>query len=596
MTQRVYREGASSTSDDAIIRTQSQWDLGERSIQDFSLSASVGQDLRDCLDAVLTPYRTTANSLFSRIDTAMGSQRPAFWALVLFPHELPLANHLIKTRLSADLIKGVTYSVQKSNTSKAIHLGLGGVLLYDPSIAISSDRTDKLMEVVRGAVNNLAYDRRWCVLAEPPDAVWIAAHAPQYSRASGVDWFGYHYQEPVVWDADLGLETLSFVYNEAMNVDSTWSMTKERSFTWWPHHFRQIITSSPGLVDNDTTIFRIQAVSDFVVDAKASSHDVLTVLTALAPQLSGSSAAIYDTRDGSIQLCTTCNIHEGNADWLKRDFSTFAALQIADAEALADTFATAVRGRADISAHPVNGLRLSPDETLAIRDVILRTPSGMVNNWCIPPVIIAGKDLLEDSGMKTQWESQGFSALLPFTKDLSSILTVSCTPHLDLGEGCWIKITLPTPLSRAEALSMMNEMNLKEYHGASNTSLSGSWTTYCDDNNDYAFMRFLVFLPNRLYNQGKLENYLLYMIMRSRWAGVTFGQLLCDIRHPRKGYPPQPMLRVKDIKQISERCGVPLLPPDHPIYTQEGPWIEGRLSDAYARRKGILASPHDPRK
>jgi hypothetical protein len=526
----------------------------------------------------------------------MGSQRSAFWALVLFPRELPLANYLIKTRLNADLIKGVTYIVQRFQPTKAIYPGLGGILLYDPSLAAPTSSSDRLMEVVKDAVNNLAHDHRWCVLIEPPDAAWIAAHSQQYMKASGIDWNGYHYQEPIAGDTDPGLETLSFIFNEAMNVDATWSMTNERSFIWWPHHLKQIISSSRGFVDRGTTLYRVQAISDFVVDAKSSPSEILIALTSLVPRLSGSSAAIYDERDSSIKLCTTSNIHEGNVDWMKRDFATFAALQIADAERFAEAFAIEVNGRPEISAHPVNGIRLSPDETLAIHDIILRTPSGMVNNWCIPPVMIAGKDLLEDSGIKTQWEPRGFSALLPFTEDHSSILAVSCLPHPDLGEGCWLQITLPSPIPRNDALIMMNMMNIKDFYTASNTAIYGGWTIHSDAHNDDAFLRFFIFLPNQIYIQGKLENYLLYMIMQSRWAGETFEQLLRYIHSFRRESPPRPILRVKDIKRISEACGVPLLPPNHPIYTQEGAWIEGHLNNDYACRKSIITLRQDPSK
>ncbi len=215
----------------------------------------------------------------------------------------------------------------------------------------------------------------------------------------------------------------------------------------------------------------------------------------------------------------------------------------------------------------------------------------------MPPVLLSAIKQLELLNLTVSWEKFGFSSILPFSDGQLAMLEVACTHHPELGEGCWITLTLPMKGMRVKVLRLANILNIEEYRGASGASLIGGWTaksvTKESDLSQPYFQSFLLVL---LYGQGKLEYYVLNMVARARWIEHSRVEIARLLALPMQMPPRRPMLSVADIEQIAKEAGVRMLDPNDPIIKADGAWVEGTLDLSFALSKGILSKPGDKAK
>jgi hypothetical protein len=526
MNHPTETEEKPSSYSDHRTETLRTWDLGQKSTEAFSISAVAPIDLKNKLDHILKPYRTGAEEFLSILDQALWEESGRFWAIILFERELPKSGHfmkildqsehLIMNRNNSEHIKGFRYLQRCGTEDTAYFPCLGGLVLQEKFD--SEEPGDRFLHLIWRVIKPLDPHRRWCVLASASDEAWIADHALRYEMKTGDDWNGMYYQPKIVWDGSPGLEALAYLYGSSLNVDDAWSMKGLKKFAWWHHEHRQTIWVAKEVQDDDITLYEVNVTTDFIRGSSASVESILEAMVELAPRLSGSSTPVYDPKDKSVHLCTSCWVHEGNVDWLKRDLGIFAALQITDAVLLADSFSKEVRGFPDRSRHPVQGTRIKPDRKLKAYDVVLEPTSGFINNWCIPPVLLGAIDLFDRSGYPVSWHRTGVSALLGFDGERTTCLEVSCTSHHELGLGCWINLELPIIGRLARTAGLANWLNFNELQGSVLSGLMGGWTAESTTEANLARLKYKMFLPNFLYGQGKLENYILYMLRRSQWV------------------------------------------------------------------------------
>lgn len=597
MDSRLYQDAGRPQNSEGLDGPVGIWDLGLCNHTDFSLLQASTHRLRKVVDSILQPYHRNARDLFATIDEELGTTAKEFWTLVLFEHELPLAAHFTQQRKNKDLMKGVAFVLKQGPEDKYYFPCLGGVLLLDKLVAEADNGSDPLMYCIWEAVRNLPSHHRWCIIADSPSETWIEAHSPSYELSKGQSWYGYYYDEPFEWHDDAGLEVVAYAYEDSFNFDEQWTMANERGFIWWPHDFAYRISSQREVLIDGKKSYHVQSASNLVVEGKVSQEEALKAIAALIPELSGTSIPVYDPADGSIQLASTCWVKDANVDWLMRDFGAIAALMIADAERLVEVFAASVRGRPDRSRHPVQGTRIVPDQRLNAREQVFRDTLRFINNWFMPPVLLSAIKQLELLNLTVSWEKFGFSSILPFSDGQLAVLAVACTHHPELGEGCWITLTLPMKGMRVKVLRLANILNIEEYRGASGASLIGGWTAKSvTKESDLSQPYFQSFLPNILYGQGKLEYYVLNMVARARWIEHSRVEIARLLALPMQMPPRRPMLSVADIEQIAKEAGVRMLDPNDPIIKADGAWVEGTLDLSFALSKGILSKPGDKAK
>ena len=344
MTHEMGREGCSSAMGYHENRAIDVWNLGPRCPAAFSLRDGVPSDLLRRINDILLPYRRTGEDLLRLIDQDLIRQNLQFWTLVLFDRELPLADHFKRERRDASLYKGLMYVQKRERREIDYFPGLGGVLLCDKEVALPVNPDDQLMNRIWESVKSLDPSNCWCVIVTTPEELWIQDLAQKTNLSDSSRWHGWRYNAKYDWSTDPGLEALAHLYGTSLNIDDTWSLSREREFLWWPHDCKQIVKCFPGIANKGAEVFRLLVASDLVLGAEARPDEVLDAIARLMPKLSGSSAPYYDATDGSIQLISTGWVHTGNVDWLKRDFGAFAALQIADAEEFAESFSKQVSG------------------------------------------------------------------------------------------------------------------------------------------------------------------------------------------------------------------------------------------------------------
>lgn len=597
MDSRLYQNAGRPQNSEGLDDPVGIWDLGPCGSPGFSLLQASTHRLRQVVDSILQPYHRTAKELFASIDEELGTGAAGFWTLVLFEQELPLAAHFTRLRKNKDLMKGVAFVLKQGPEDKYYFPCLGGVLLLDKLIAGTDYGSDPLMDCIWEAVRNLPIGHRWCVIADSPSETWIEDHSPSYELSKGQSWYGYYYDEPFEWHDDAGLEVIAYAYEDTSNLDDEWIMAKERGFMWWPHDFAYRISSQREVLIDGKKSYHVQSASDLIVEGKVSQEEALKAIAALIPELSGTSIPVYDPEDGSIQLASTCWVQDANVDWLMRDFGAISALMIADAERLAEAFAGSVRGRPDRSRHPVRGTRIVPDQRLNVRELVFRDTLRFINNWFMPPVLLSAIKQLELLDLTVSWEKFGFSSMLPFSGGQLAVLAVACTHHPELGEGCWITLTLPMKGMRVKVLRLANILNIEEYRGASGASLIGGWTAKSvTKESDLSQPYFQSFLPNILYGQGKLEYYVLNMVARARWIEHSRVEIARLLALPMQMPPRRPLLSVAEIERIAKKHGVRMLDPNDPIIKADGAWVEGTLDLSFALSKGILSKPGDKAK
>lgn len=597
MDHRFYQDEARHQNSEGLNDPVGIWDLGPCGSPGFSLLRASTHRLRQVVDSILQPYHRTAKDLFASIDEELGTSAAGFWTLVLFESELPLAAHFTRERKSKDLMKGVAFVLKQGPEDKYYYPCLGGVLLLDKLIAGTDYGSDPLMDCIWEAVRNLPSHHRWCVIADSPSETWIEDHSPSYELLKGQSWYGYYYDEPFEWHDDAGQEVITYVYEDSCFFNTKWTMANKRGFIWWPHDFAYRISSQREVLIDGKKSYHVQSASDLVVEGKAPQEEALKAIAALIPELSGTSIPVYDPADGSIQLASTCWVQDANLDWLMRDFGVISSMMIADAERLGEFLAVSVRGRPDWSRHPVQGTRVIPDERLNARDIVFRDASRFINNWFIPPVLLSAIKQLELLDLTVSWEKFGFSSMLPFSDGQMAVLEVTCTHHHELGEGCWITLTLPMKGMRVKVLQLANRLNIEELRGASGASLIGGWTSKSvTKESDLSQLYFLSFLPNILYGQGKLEHYVLNMVARARWIEHSRFEIARLLTLPMQMPPRRPMLSAADIERIAKEVGVQIMDSNDPLVEAESAWIEGTLDLSFALSKGILTKPEEEEK
>jgi len=324
------------------------------------------------------------------------------------------------------------------------------------------------------------------------------------------------------WSGDPGTRAISNVFGAAFRVDEEWSLKTARGFQWWAHDLRQAIWADEGFIDQGTEIFRLCAVTDFLNDVRISSKKLNDGLGQINARTSHSSAAVFDPQDRSIRLWTICYVHAGTENWLRVDFGAWSILQLIDASELVDEFADSFQGTPAHSDHPRSGKRGSPDEMLSLKRDLVEPEGKGFNRWFQPSELMKVMEMLKENEWEVTHQPLGFSAALPFNESGFMILSIACCTHGQLDQGCLIDLRLPVRIPVDSAMESVADLNLKETKTCSHSHLAGSWMGWPHDDGDGAGVSFIQFMPNILFQEGKLLNLAWSMAAKAQWARQFF--------------------------------------------------------------------------
>src|SRR5262249_41779386 len=135
-------------------------------------------------------------------------------------------------------------------------------------------------------------------------------------------------------------------------------------------------------------------------------------------------------------------VHGGSPGWVQRLFDLAAALQVAEAHALATPLASALGARPALGGHPRSGPRPHPHSVLAVIGAPV-APRGQAPAALRGPGLAAALGAFAHGPFQAQGSDEGWTAELPFGPRASRLTLTTAQRHEVLGHGLRVRLRLP---------------------------------------------------------------------------------------------------------------------------------------------------------
>ena len=319
--------------------------------------------------------------------------------------------------------------------------------------------------------------------------------------------------------SDPGLAVVEHLY-EQMQIDAEWSARQERGFTWWGDQLAQRVWASPSEQRVGAPVWRVHIETDLVRDVQADPDPY----PALAEfnRLASLSACVLD--DGKIRRHASVSVTENNLPFSKELAIHAMSLQGADALTVAHWLSGHLRAAEDISHHPLNGPRPTPDEMLAVAPLYRRTREDGI--WTPPIDFIGVASSANRCWVSVTAGTHSFTAELPLTADAQGgadaggeratalFQTWTDKPNPIFGTGALLMLKLPGKFDAKAA----NVLNVAETRAPDCHQLGG-WCHRGDSG-----LAFVTFLPALVFERGGhyatnlFESLVWHSASRALWA------------------------------------------------------------------------------
>jgi hypothetical protein len=327
---------------------------------------------------------------------------------------------------------------------------------------------------------------------------------------------------------DLAPELLNWL-DEHLRPGEEYAIRDERSWTRWPHRYRQQVEVAPPRPDRDVPTTRAVATTPLVTDL--ADPELALEMAIGANRVASLSAVVVDEAAGTVALACAASLRPGNRVWLLPVLGEVLKLQIAvpergDPDALAAGFG----GVADIAPHPVSGPRKEPHPELAVVEAYQR--AGLEPGR-IPIGTFAASvgDLHAMSIPSTVDGTRLTVGAETFHLGGTAQITVEHASHPGFGNGLLAVLRTASAPAAAHPARAVNELNRRELWERLDGQTFGAWSY------DDAGLGHLVFYPNRLIPIGEAErrarlvNCVLDEVRRLAWldrvwadaAGISMG-------------------------------------------------------------------------
>jgi hypothetical protein len=225
-------------------------------------------------------------------------------------------------------------------------------------------------------------------------------------------------------------------------------------------------------------------------------------------------------KSSKVWLASTAYLHEGVKDWIPRVFGGLAVLQPIESQFRAESVALLLGGQPDRSRPPMRASRTIVDEMLGIEQDILephgKRPSKWIGTGEFEAIIAKWGQCDHGFGFA---EHSGLSLATPFGHDSALISVRTDQPHLRLGNGLSVRLSVPHMADAESSCALTIRPNYLEERFLSNfsTPLMGHWHAVEGPGHNFA-PEFICFVPNMIYFPHLAENRTLYMMARAKWA------------------------------------------------------------------------------
>lgn len=321
---------------------------------------------------------------------------------------------------------------------------------------------------------------------------------------------------------DLAPELLNWL-DEHLRPRDGFSTRDARSWTRWPHRYRQRVEAAEPRADRGTPTTRAVATTPLVTEV--ADVGLALEMAVGANQVASLSAVVVDVAARTVALACAASVRPGNRTWLLPLLGEVLNLQIAvpeqgDPEGLAAGFG----GLADLSPHPTDGRHGEPDGQLAVIEGYQRAglDPGRIPIGTFAAVV---GDLHARS-----IPSVADGTRLIVNADTVSLggparITVEHATHPGFGHGLLAVLRLPSAPAAAHPARAVNDLNRRELWERLDGQSFGAWSFDGDG------LGHLVFYPNRLLptaeaeRRARLINCVLDEVRRLAWLDEVWADV-----------------------------------------------------------------------
>jgi hypothetical protein len=168
-------------------------------------------------------------------------------------------------------------------------------------------------------------------------------------------------------------EVLKFL-TARMQIEAEWAVQEQTCFSWWAHTLAQRVWVTPPRDVQGVEVRTLHIQTDLLADVPMTTSTWARL--AAINRFATLSAYVAETAGGRINLHASVSLTAEN--WLlARAIALHAmALQMADAYAEAAELAGAFGGRINVTAHPRQGMRETPDEMVDVIEIYQQRGEG----------------------------------------------------------------------------------------------------------------------------------------------------------------------------------------------------------------------------
>ena len=315
--------------------------------------------------------------------------------------------------------------------------------------------------------------------------------------------------------SDCGLEVVRHFFNE-LHIEKERCVQHDRGFTWWAEDVAQRIWSDPPVERNGTTVWKVNARTDFLADF-VDSEEHLGLLSELASHASLGGGLIRDDEQRNrIQLASYLYATESTLNWARLFFVTTAATQVAEADVTAKMLAPLAGCSPAHSAHPLYGPR-KRHPVLNILGTFVRE-GRKPHVWTPDEFAETAEVLTHRQVFPAAATDTGVTIEFPFREQRALCEMTTRVEHPSYRNGLMVRLTLPFTLSEAEDPGIVLRCNKAEIESLTEIShLTGSYSV-----SDSGFS-YCNFIPNISAFRGVefLTSLITFMGLRASWLAET---------------------------------------------------------------------------
>lgn len=315
-----------------------------------------------------------------------------------------------------------------------------------------------------------------------------------------------------------GLQTIEWLYDEQLKVDTEWAVRKPGGFTWWPGSNAQTIeVAGEETAPDGETAQLISIQTDVLRDLECDEDALLTINAMLMP-FASMSGPVYDSANKSLALRALVRVHSDNHEWMRPLLSVVAVTQLEEAAKFSDILAGFTGATAATSEHPDSGPRVERDELFDVVPGVLVPMGEQDSNWTdFEFESLAEEFFQRPPCLLGNVARTGAIVEFPYGDASSLCRMITDEPHPSYGNGLLMLQSFPF-IAASEADGARTALLLNYSELSSNSSGYGMGSFVYRDN----AMHFTSFMPNAVHQSGLLPNFYFACATRAQAASEFF--------------------------------------------------------------------------